>query len=503
VRAAALGIVALLAVGLAGTAAALATPAPTPTPHPGGLAPHATPAAPAPGVVIVKGAAPSCTGYASQTVPPATIRVLVHDAVTGPRVATVDFETYVENVLPNEWIASWDAEAIKAGAVAVKSYAWYWVTHYGGYLVDPANCFDVTDDTSFQVYRAGSANPRTDDAVRATWNVVATNSDATVRQTSYRASLTTHPLTETCGEGATGATMSQYGTQACAQAGKTYAQILATYYFPDYVLAATGSLVQQQLTPDDFHLDGRSDPAVFDPRTGMWSISGSAPFDFGTVGDVPAITNAGDGWARAGVFRPSTGTWFRLDPLAGASAVQFGAPGDLPVQAHYDGASKPTVLAVYRPATGTWYLRGHRASQYGARDDIPVPGHYAGGSAADYADQLAVYRPATGTWYVRGLPAVQFGARGDIPVPGDYNGDGLTDLAVYRPATGTWYVRGRPAVQFGAPGDIPVTGDYNGDGATDLAVFRPGNGSWFVRGRPRIILGSTGDLPIGRAPLSD
>jgi hypothetical protein len=67
-----------------------------------------------------------------------------------------------------------------------------------------------------------------------------------------------------------------------------------------------------------------------------------------------------------------------------------------------------------------------------------------------------VYRPATGTWYVRGRPAVQFGAPGDIPVTGDYNGDGATDLAVFRPGNGSWFVRGRPRIILGSTGDLPI-----------------------------------------------
>jgi len=39
----------------------------------------------------------------------------------GP-VTTVNFNTYVQDVLPNEWIPSWPSEALKAGAVAAKMF---------------------------------------------------------------------------------------------------------------------------------------------------------------------------------------------------------------------------------------------------------------------------------------------------------------------------------------------------------------------------------------------
>ena len=74
----------------------------------------------------------------------------------------------------------------------------------------------------------------------------------------------------------------------------------------------------------------------------------------------------------------------------------------------------------------------------------------------DGKTDIAVWRPATGTWYVRGQFDAQYGQTGDIPVPGDYNGDGKTDIAVWRPATGTWYGRGQFSLQYGERGDMPV-----------------------------------------------
>ncbi len=100
---------------------------------------------------------------------------------------------------------------------------------------------------------------------------------------------------------------------------------------------------------------------------------------------------------------------------------------------------------------------------------LAVPGDLTGDGRAD----LAVFRPSTGTWYIKGQAPVVLGAAGDVPVPADYNGDGLNEIAVYRPATGTWRIQGQADVSFGQAGDIPAPGDYNGDGATEIAVFRP------------------------------
>lgn len=279
---------AVLVAMVAGTAARAATPAPSPMP--GGLLPGAMPAAVDDGVHIVKAlSGPSCSGYFSQTSAPATIRVLVHG--TPIRVVSVPFEQYVEDVLPHEWIPSWGAEALKAGAVAVKSYAWYWVNHYGGYLNTRANCFDVTDDTNFQVYKAGLDDPRTNDAVQQTWNVVARDASHLVLQASYRAALTTHPTTEVCGEAATGSTLSQYGSQACAIAGSNYQDILRRYYTPlelattstvavsapahgPVVLASTGVLAAYRLAAPDILGSSQALPGG---AFGPWSALNRGP----------------------------------------------------------------------------------------------------------------------------------------------------------------------------------------------------------------------------------
>ncbi len=504
-----LGTLALVATGTAaaGSAASAAPQKIVPISRPGGLTPHAVPLASSDcgltGVSCKPYSSTSCTGYSSQTTPPSTIRVLVRTSSTAATIQTVDFRTYVNNVLPNEWLASWDEEALEAGAVAVKSYAWYWVTHFGGYVGTQTNCFDVTDDTSFQVYRANSATARTTTAVAASWPVALRRSGKIV-QASYLAYL--NSPSEGCGAYANGNQLSQWGTQACSEAstGNKYNVILGKYYSGVALASA-----RQLRTPHDFEFTQRSTRVVF--NAGRWAIDDgySTTFSLGMAGDRPVITTGGDGFAHIGVFRPSTATWYLGSPTGTIrSQVQFGANGDVAVPAQYAGVHKPTVLAVFRPSTGRWYQAnptGGIASRvhFGNRGDVPVPGHYTGSSATDYADSIAVFRPSDGRWYVPGRTPVQYGIRGDVAIPADYDGNGTTDMAVYRPSSHRFYVRGQASVIFGAAGDVPVTGDFTGDGKADITVYRPSTHTWYVRGGSTTVFGSSGDVPIGAAPYSD
>jgi len=174
-------------------------------------------------------------------------------------------------------------------------------------------------------------------------------------------------------------------------------------------------------------------------------------------------------------------------------------------------------LAVWRPESGTWYVRGGDGSvestQFGLTGDIPSPSDIDGDGKADFV----VYRPQTGLWLILGsegdslLGEVSLGAVGarvandsraaivDRSAVGDYNGDRLTDLTVFRATenntllflflTGTGIVHSMPSVEFGQVGDVIVPGDFDGDGISDLAVVEQSGGSlaW------RILLSSEQD----------
>jgi peptidoglycan hydrolase-like amidase len=138
------------------------------------------------------------------------------------RVDRVPFKTYVKNVLPNEWPSYWPRESLRAGAIAVKNYGWYWALHSAS-KTSSGQCFDVYDHTFSQVYKPGSATAATNAAVDATWGTRLTR-NGKIFQAQY-CSTTTE-----CGHWVNGDWMSQTGSRDKARAGWSSSRILKYYY---------------------------------------------------------------------------------------------------------------------------------------------------------------------------------------------------------------------------------------------------------------------------------
>lgn len=87
-------------------------------------------------------------------------------------VNTLPLEQYLRGVVPGEMPSSWRPEALKAQAIAARSYALTGITGTGGY-------FDVYCTTQSQVYGGkNSERPTTDAAIAATAGKVARVGDA-------------------------------------------------------------------------------------------------------------------------------------------------------------------------------------------------------------------------------------------------------------------------------------------------------------------------------------
>lgn len=129
-------------------------------------------------------------------------------------------EAYISSVVGAEMPSSWSMEALRAQAVAARSYA---LAH----MARPANRhWHLGDTTRWQAYRGlASVAERTREAVNSTAGLILSYQGAIVESlyaANRQISLEAH--------GHLGASMSQHGAQAMAQQGFRYTQILGRYY---------------------------------------------------------------------------------------------------------------------------------------------------------------------------------------------------------------------------------------------------------------------------------
>jgi hypothetical protein len=187
--------------------------------------------------------AATCTGWSSTTTPPPTVRVLR----TGTGVVeTVDFQTYVNVVMATEWPSNWPIEALRAGAVTVKQYAWYYTMHYRG-GTGTGGCYDVKDNTIDQVYLPETRTPVASQlyAVGSTWTESLLKDGAFIL-TGYRSGSDV-----ACGADADGYHLWQYSAHYCAYDGKTGEDILHVYFDPGATLQ--GVIGPPPADPSTFH----------------------------------------------------------------------------------------------------------------------------------------------------------------------------------------------------------------------------------------------------------
>jgi hypothetical protein len=132
----------------------------------------------------------------------------------------VGLETYISSVVGAEMPSSWSMEALRAQAVAARSYA---LAH----MARPANRhWHLGDTTRWQAYRGlTSVTDRTRQATDSTAGLILSYQGAIVESlyaANRQISLEAH--------GHLGASMSQHGAQDLAQQGYRYNQILGHFY---------------------------------------------------------------------------------------------------------------------------------------------------------------------------------------------------------------------------------------------------------------------------------
>ena len=308
-------------------------------------------------------AAAVCTGWSSTTTPPPTIRVLR----TGTGVVeTVDFMTYVKVVMPAEWPSTWSQEVFRAGAVAIKQYAWYYTMHYRG-GTGTGGCYDVRDDSWDQVYsptRTQYANQI--QAVESTWSESITKGGAFVF-TGYRPGTNVACGTDAHTLG--GNYLMQRSALNCATDGKTGEEILQIYYGPGLVIQVPTTY--HALTPARI-LDTRDGTGL----SGLFSSYVARTFGVAGRGGVPTNATAVTGNLTVtqqtalgylyigpnATNNPTSSTLnFPLaDDRANGVTVALGGTGTLSVTyVAVPGATAQVIFDVtgyFVPSLGTWTL---------------------------------------------------------------------------------------------------------------------------------------------------
>ena len=135
-------------------------------------------------------------------------------------VNELDLEDYIASVVGGEMPAYWEMEALRAQAVAARSYAM-------AHLARPASSdYHLGDTTRWQVFSGDqSVSERTLRAARDTQGIILSY-DGGIVESLYAANSTISAEAH----GHLGASMSQTGAQELASRGLKYNEILGSYY---------------------------------------------------------------------------------------------------------------------------------------------------------------------------------------------------------------------------------------------------------------------------------
>jgi peptidoglycan hydrolase-like amidase len=170
--------------------------------------------------------------YLAKTPFPPAIRVAIREnnpwGHPDPRgrimyVKTYRTVDYMRNVLPVEWLPSWDADSLQAGAIAIKMFAWY---HHLNPIKQSGFTFDVDNTVNFQAFEERKNQPETDAAIARMGHLAYVMRDGEIFELNYRAGYRGSPNSQY----RNAQKMAQWGSQYWAQRGRSYLQILQYYY---------------------------------------------------------------------------------------------------------------------------------------------------------------------------------------------------------------------------------------------------------------------------------
>ena len=488
---------------------------------------------------VYSAAADACTRWGSSITPPTSIRVLRTEATDAPEkvrdtVVEVDFREYVATVMAAEWPEHYPIETIKAGAVATKQFAWYYIVNPRGLtqVVDGEEvCYDVVDSTIDQFYKPETRGigepdgpgPKILAALDATWDISVRKFKQTTQSsrfilTGYRAGASTvdgRPIR--CGEDATGFKLFHNSTRQCGQDGLTWREILRAYLKPNLEIVEPGrhDIIGSR------HGDAsamKRDGGQFHTR--VWTPGRSAPEPGSSAGlsvsndglvSYRSVDMDGDGredmlWLR------QTGPRSGRVRVALSDGVNYG-----PAEDWWDGDTV-VPLASARLLVGDFFANG--------RADIAILGK---GDAAGTSRLVVLKRKQYGRaekfdgprdWWSGGQDTDKIAAAW----AGDLSGDGRADLII-RQDIEDGGIKVRTAVTISPlPGTFPrmgaiktrfesrsldaakvkmITGDANRDGRDDVIMLIGGSGRAKVERLQGALLGGFKRVRIWVAPKSD
>ncbi|NNL13609.1 MAG: hypothetical protein HKO82_07985 [Acidimicrobiia bacterium] len=203
---------------------------------------------------------------------------------------------------------------------------------------------------------------------------------------------------------------------------------------------------------------------------------------------------------QVGLHDSSTGEWYVRD-ADGSERPPFyyGVPDDIPMVCDWDGLDGVSTVGLYRASSGFMYLRNtndfgtaDNAFYFGIPEDRPICGDWDGNGT----DTIGIFRPSTGTFYLANTNATMFAdvevvlaAPGSVPLAGDWDGDGDDTVGLYDPVGRTLSLTNSltdPTIDIDyvyntVPEDQIITGDWDGDGVDTVGVFRPPDVAFYLR----------------------
>ena len=280
-----------------------------------------------------------CTDWNSLTQPPD--KIWVHVAVKVGRKwkidkrQQVDFKTYVERVIINEWGPRETNRAqLLAAAIIVKQYAWWYVMHPDKDRTDiDENCFDVgSTPVTYQLYRPEATEkqeaadllriargevarlPLIRAAIEATWNMTlwkTSGKNKGFAHTGYRAGR----YKKGCKYYYSAFHLYQQNARRCAQMGESYEAILRRFYGPNIAIYTEPPFIDVngnlQGTPE-WSFDSTTPPSDWSGANGSSSeIEGDFDGDLSPEIGLLSIDTE-NGTAALGAFEArSNGTFWR------------------------------------------------------------------------------------------------------------------------------------------------------------------------------------------------